>query len=215
MRNLAVLRKYLTRDELMERFGLKTDLDLRRLVMAGVLRLCIMRQEELAPVQLVDGRLHALDVEPVAVRGWLYPQYPVQILPFDCAYSVVCDMVEPVAGSALFSLPHPMTLTDLLAEGVAMLDDVLAAEEAMARDPDRELSAREEKTRDRLLTVLAAEHLGWMPWEDGRDLKLSDLLRAAADYGLPLSRNAAKDHLRLAWERVKPSLEDATRGVAA
>lgn len=206
MRNLAVLRKYLTRDELLERFGLRTDLDLRRLVMEGVLRLCIMRQQELVPVMFIDGRAQPLDVEPVAVRGWLYPQFPVQVMPFDCVYGVVCDMVHPVEGSSLWALPQALTLSELLAEGVAMLDDVLAAEEVMNRDPDRELSAREEKTRDRLLTVLAAEHLGWTPWEEGRDLKLGDLLKSAKDYGLPVSRNAAKEHIRLAWERVKPSV---------
>jgi hypothetical protein len=206
MKVLAVTRKYLTRDELLERWGLRTDLDLRRLVMDGTLRMCVMRQEELTPAEVVNGMVRPLAAGPEAVRGWLYPQFPVQFLPFDCAYGVVSDMSTPVEGCSLWALPQPITLTQLLAEGVAMLDDVLDAEAATKLDPDRQLSAREEKTRDRLLTVLAAEHLGWTPWEDGRDLKLADLLNAAKAYGVPLSRNAAKDHLRLAWERVKPAV---------
>jgi hypothetical protein len=209
MKPLKVHRPQWTFREVQEHFGMKSDLDLRRLVITGVIRPAAHFSRLLQPVQF-EGDLPVVKQEELTrVRGWLWPavERAEQVDNFETLYRLVRDRPEHSEEALYWALPEPLTLTQLLVVAVVFDENIKAIEQLQRSDPDREPTGKEERMRDKLITLLAAEHLGWLPWEDGRDMQLAGFLEAANEHRLPMSRNAVKRHLRLAWERAKPGPE--------
>jgi hypothetical protein len=211
MAALKIPRKYWTLDELRVKWKLAPESpDLQRLVMDGILKPCVMLATELHPVVVQDGKAAVLRDQLVLVSGqWLYPVYPRQVEAFNCVYDCVSDMALPVAGSTLWGLPVQLTLDDLMRSSVVMTEDVEAAEVALRQEGarrnlvDDELSAKQERTRDKILVSLAVEAIGWDPASE-RSTGAARIVQIAEDLGLSVSVNAVKEHLRLAWDRCPP-----------
>jgi hypothetical protein len=213
MAALKIPRKYWTLDELRAKWKLAPDSpDLHRLVMDGILKPCVMLATELHPVAVEDGNAVILRDQLELVSGqWLYPVYPRQVEAFNCVYECVADMALPVAGSTLWGLPATLTLNDVMRSAVVMAEDVQAAEIELRREGARrnveedELSVKHERTRDKMLVALAVETIGWDPASE-RSTGAARLVEIAEGLGLPVSVNAVKDHLRLAWDRCQPKV---------
>jgi len=213
MAALKIPRKYWTLDELRVKWKLPPESpDLQRLVMDGILKPCVMLATELHPVAVKDGNAVILRDQLELVSGqWLYPVYPRQVEAFNCVYDCVSDMALPVAGSTLWGLPVQLTLDDLMRSSVVMTEDVEAAEAELRKEGarrnllDDELSAKQEKTRDKMLIALAVEAIGWDPASE-RSTGAARIVEIAEGLGLAVSVNAVKEHLRLAWDRCPPKV---------
>jgi hypothetical protein len=200
---IKVKRKWWLLQELQERWKLSLA-DMHRLVMDETLRPCLMLETELHPVEVIDGKAAVLKDELVPVaKTWLYPIYPQQVGPFDCVFESVSDQARPVEGCTLWGLPVPMTLEDVMRLGVVMEEDMQEAEAALTSQQDDELHGKERITLYRLLVTSVVEQYGWDPTSE-RSTAVPDLVRDAEALGLSVSYNAAKEHLRRAWEKCPP-----------
>lgn len=213
MSTLQIPRSYYTLFEVRTRWHIPDHSpDIERLVMDGTLKPCLMLRGALYPVEVRDGQAVVLRDELESVDGvWLYPTFPRQVGPFDCVYECVSDTALPVAGATLWGLPDPLTLSQVMDSAVVMAEDVREAEEVLRdkqRLADEELSTKQERTRDKLIVALSAEILGWDPGSDRPESlpHATRLVGVAEAWGLKLSVNTVKDHLRMAWERCQPKL---------
>lgn len=205
---IKVYRAHWTFPELQEHFRV-TPLDLRRMVLSGALRPAFHMAEVLQPVETEGSSVRECDGRG-PVKGWLWAvqESAEQYGNFNCRYVQVRDRPLHEVGAKYWALPEPLTLDQILGLGVVMDGNVRAIEESVKEDPSRELSPREEKTRDRLIATMAAEILQWKPGERVDLTGLSDLVHASQAYGIPFSYNTAKDHVWRAWERAKPKRLD-------
>lgn len=201
MAPIKVYRAHWTFPELQEHFRV-SPLDLRRMVLSGALRPAFHVTEALEPVTTEEGSS--------VIKGWLWAvqESAEQYGNFNCRYVQVRDRPQHEEGAKYWALPEPITLDQLLGLAVVMQGNVSAIEESAKDDPSRELSPREEKTRDKLIATMAAELLQWKPGERVDLAGLSDLVHASQAYGIPFSYNTAKDHVWRAWERAKPKRLD-------
>lgn len=205
---IKVYRAHWTFPELQEHFRI-SPLDLRRLVLSGALRPACHFPQALQPVVMEDGLPIARADERAIVKGWLWAvqESAEQYGNFDCRYGMVRDQPLHQENARYWALPDPITLDELLGVAVVLDGNVRAIEESIKEDPERDLSSREEKTRDKLIAAFAAERLQWT----GGPLNfkgLTDFCDGAAALEIGVSYNTAKEHIQLAWERAKPkSLE--------
>ena len=210
---IKIQRPYYTLPELAQKWSL-SGLDLQRAIMAGSVKPCVMLDEYLHPVAVVDGAPVVLrEAAPIKVRKWLYPVYPVQIEPFNFRFEMLCDMAEPVEGCTLYGLPQPLTLVDLMGhplDAVVMLEDMQQAEAALRPvGDDDDLATKEKNTLSRMLVTMYVTTYGWDPRnDDERSEGLTSLIRSAEGLGLPISYNTARKHLIACWERATPKDDD-------
>lgn len=203
MKRLNVKRDYWALAELTERYDLKKldSPNLRWALMTGVLRPRIWFNRELPRAVYVDGMLR-IDVErKELVEGWMCPllRYGRQTDNFEMAFPVIG--VDPArdVDQPMWALEESLTLSQILMMGVVFEDDLRAAESVDGDPNEKELSTREERTRDRMLVVMAQELYAWKPEDGGKGL--SQLVEDAKDALLPVSINSVKHHMQLAWQR--------------
>lgn len=204
------LREYLRVSELFARWRVdKAATDIHWAIMKGVLKPCIWVRGEYAELSLDgNGGLELVEVAgaPVAraVNAWCYPCNPTQVDAYELAYTHVCDRSgeEPV----YLALPEPLLLSDLIARGVVLMDALAEAEAALKVQQEDELHGKERLTLYRLLVSSVCEQYGWDPAGE-RSTAVADLVRCSDAYGIPVSYNAAKEHLRRAWAKCPPKVD--------
>lgn len=204
MKTFKVPREFWAFDEVRAALGI-SERDLKRMVMDGAIRPVSMFSRPLHLVTMEGEVPVSVSEEVVAFHGWLFAaqEQAEQFDNFNCLYRLWRNSPFHADGVAYYSLPDPMTLDQLLALSVVLDEHVQRLLSAQREDPDRDLSAREEKTRDKLIAGFAAEMFKWQ----GGDLTfkgLTEFCDALNAIEIGVSPNTVKEHVELAWTRAKP-----------
>ncbi len=206
--SIRIKPDYLAFSELARRWKLEPgSFDIHRAILNGSLRPSLYVNAPLFRIKLVDGAPLPLTGEREALSGWFYPVYLQQIAELDCAFQLVAEVAEPTEETPLWALDTPMQLGELLQRGVVMMPDLQQTEHALGGSGD-ELSAKDERTRDKMIVSMAFQLYGWDPAGD-KSKGVTEMMRDAQANGIPVSYNTLKKHLRRAWERCPPLLEPA------
>jgi hypothetical protein len=203
---IQIPRKVLTLDEVRKRWNVP-PLDVQRAVMDGYLRPCVMLDQPLTPVVIVDGVATVLPgTEPVPVHRYVFHCYEKQIGPFDFRTEYVCDMAKPVEGSQIWLLPAPVTLVDLMSMAVVTAEDLADAEEKLrpVRDEDS-LTGKERNSISIVVSALAFQAYGWSDDID-KYVGIADLQTEIEALGMRLSPNTIKAVVSDCWKRAKPAV---------
>jgi hypothetical protein len=208
--NFDALCDYYTLAEVAERWKIKPDsLMLRRAILRGVLKPCLWVPEvEMHRMELNElGRpAHATEAgDPATVRagGWLYPWYAFHVLtaPFAALFPYMADGPH-LDDAAIFAPTTPISLADILNDGVVMAPDLEAAEaETNRRDPSV-LSTKEEGTVLRILSATLADCFAYNPTE--RSDFASHISKAGAKVGIRVSDGSVLKWARRAYNEYPP-----------
>lgn len=214
--NFDQICDYVTLAEVADRWKLRRDSwMLHRAILRGVLKPCIFSNGADLPRVEVDERgavsrlLH--EDEPVVehVRAWLYPWhgFKQQSAPFDALFPIVSDMCDVTQGARLYALRPPISLTDLLAEGVVMMPDLHIAEAELKRGESHEMGAKEVGTVLRILSATLADCFAYDPTK--RSDFAGHISKAGAKFGIQVSDGSVLKWARRAFAEYPP---DYNRG---
>jgi hypothetical protein len=200
---------YLQVREVARRWRLDADsTDIHWAIMKGVLKPCIWVTGQLEEVQIErDGAsvMHVNGIKLIrAVNGWCEPCAATQVGAYEMLYPFVRDLTsdEP----CYVALQNPLSLSDVIKQGVVMINNLVEAEAILKIQQDDELHGKERLTLYRLLVTAVFEQYGWWDSDGGRSEAIPKLVKAAEAIGLSVSYNAAKEHLRRAWARCPPEI---------
>ncbi|QJW84363.1 hypothetical protein HK414_13000 [Ramlibacter terrae] len=182
--------------ELMERWGFTRDTDVKRLIQRGELTPYATFARDLHPVAMVDGA-PMVEAELLPVHGdlWLVQGLAMKVDNFDYFYrfmSSVPNWSEGAEGQ-LWALPETTSSDDVLLTFVVSDDNRLAVEKAHL---DKQPSQKSQNVKDRLLVTLALDRLNWKAGKDVDFTGLTEVIDGTGAYGIPVSYNSAKKHIR-------------------
>ncbi|PZP95527.1 MAG: hypothetical protein DI587_22250 [Variovorax paradoxus] len=199
--SIRIPADYLTLHEVRERWKLPADsLDVHRAILKGILRPSVFVMADLvvahSPLQTYSdaGERHS-------VRGFCYVQGLQQTGTFDCAVPAVSYAADPQSGGALYLVDRPLTMDDLFAQAVVMLEDVVAAENMLMPE---DLTTKEYNSVLKLITIAAADGYGYSP--NARSSVPSELCEAGTKLGIDISENTVRKILRQAFEQFAPQV---------
>lgn len=219
-------RNYLTFVELKQRWSCTED-DLCYQVLSGELKPCIKSDEEMQEPEWKTHWLKGLiPVEPPEREdrgfyfnqpdGWYFLQFPIQTSAFDCKFSVISNIRDPIKistrpqieDSEWFWLTRSITMNDVLEIGVFMLTEV-ARFESVHGEVDRKREENSLKTIERqsllkMVIGMAIDGYGFVPNASKSDIP-KQLADSLAELGLEITDDTIRKYLKLATETVLPS----------
>jgi hypothetical protein len=206
---IKIKRPYLTFEEVAERFRLSVDsMDLRRIVLSGILRPRLIVRQELPRARVSAGCLEAvLDSHgaPIVdlVEGWVYPHWPMQSAPFEATYAAAARVANPTDADELWLWPEGPTLSSVLTHAVVAEEDLNDAEAVLTAEAEPNL--KRQNSVAKLLTIMAYSGYRW-----DRKAARSDVVQTIVSdgdqLGLEISRGTVLQLLREAWDTAAPVL---------
>jgi hypothetical protein len=190
--NFEPITDYLLVSEIRGRWGLPPgSMMLHRAVMKDVLKVCMWLN---GPFQMAkpDGKGALVPVvedgRPVGgeVNAWCYPVQKVQIDAFEFAYSYALDLTNGTP--QYWRLPNPCLLSEMLEDGVVMLQDLAEAEAVLKPDGAEKWQAKSGATKEvgsmlRLISAMAADGYAYDPRKKTRQETILCLQGASARDG--------------------------------
>lgn len=213
MNKLKVRRETWMFRELMERWGIRDEADMRRLIIQGEVRPFSYFRLPLQLMTFVDGGPVPIGPETLYEgRLWLAQETGIQTGNHDYLYPVLRTTPDHEDGAAYWALPASvsgglLSLGDVLDSFVVSDENRQEVEDAhRLAGPERSLGKREEKTVFVMLVTMFHELYGWQPG-DPRSTGATELVHAAKELGFSLSLPTVRKYLELSWEQCPPRLE--------
>jgi hypothetical protein len=190
--NFEPITDYLLVSEVRGRWGLPPgSMMLHRAVIKDVLKVCMWLNGSFqVAVPEAAGTLVAVsdDGRPVGgqVNAWCYPVGKVQVDAFEFSYSYALDLTD--GNPRYWRLPKPCLLSEMLEDGVVMLQDLAEAEAVLKPDGTEKWQAKSAATKEvgsmlRLISAMAADAYAYDPRQKTRQETIQCLQAASARDG--------------------------------
>lgn len=207
---LHIPRRYLDLPELVQRLSC-TDKDVRALIVDGILRVSLMVADDLRAVAFVEsgGKFRPVearvDDRPIIQRlaGYYTLEAPIERRALECDFSFISDAANPEqTGVSWWLLNAPVSLSEIWAECVVMMPEVLRVE-ALLRRNVADLKPKERAKAAQIIFGLALTSYGYDP-EKARNEAPRQIVDDLATRGISVDVDTVRKWIKIGADLHEP-----------